>query len=165
VKRIHLLRVEAPPEAFAPLISAARAAGLRLGWLASSAAASIPPPMPLPAELRAAAAAGVLRAVAVGEGLAAVVKPLVGPPVLRDLMREHFRGCAAVLVGGPLAPPDAPALAPAPDGADGWRVALPGGERTFSTAGLVARLRRPRPWGEDAALGAAGSDGASGGSR
>jgi len=154
VKRIHLLRVETEPESFAPLVAAAREAGLRLGWLEATA------PAPLPTALAAAARAGVLRAVAVGEGVSAAVKPLAGPPVLADLLREHFRGCVAVLVRGGLAPADAPLLAPvvtrAADGAlpvadvggDRWRVTLAGGARTYSTAETVGRLRRPRPWGD-----------------
>ena len=93
----------------------------------------------------------MLRAVAVGEGMSAAVKPLAGPAVLADLLREHFRGCAAVLVRGGLAPADAPLLAPAGapgDDADRWRVTLAAGARTATTAELVTRLRRPRPWGD-----------------
>jgi hypothetical protein len=147
VKRIHLLRVDAGPETFAPLVAAARAAGLRLGWLETGA------PAPLPASLAAAAAAGVLRAVAVGEGMSAAVKPLAGPPVLHDLLREHFRGCAAVLVRGGLAPADTAGLAPVGGGETGaasrWRVTVSSGERTLSTDELIARLRKPRPWGDE----------------
>ena len=146
MRRIHLLRVEAEPERFASLVAAARAAGLRLGWLEGT------PPVPLPAGLVAAARAGVLRAVGVGEGMSAAVKPLAGPPVLADLLREHFRGCAAVLVRGGLAPADAPRLAPADllgADPDRWRVTLAGVALTASTAELLARLRRPRPWGDN----------------
>jgi hypothetical protein len=139
VRRVHLLAVDGPPEDFAELIAAARQAGLRLGWLEAAA------PAPLPPTLAAAAAAGARRAVGVGEGLAAAVKPLAGPPVLRDLVREHFLGCAAVLVRGPIAAPEPPArLAAFPGGA--WRVTLAAAVHTLSTAELIARLRRPRPW-------------------
>jgi hypothetical protein len=169
VKRIHLLRVEEEPERFATLVAAARAAGLRLGWLEGT------PPAPLPDALAAAARAGVLRAVGVGEGMSAAVKPLVGPPVLADLLREHFRGCAAVLVRGALAPTDAPLLAPAGPSAGGelpgtistgdrWRVTLTGGARTTTTAELLARLRRPRPWGDDSPGDDAGEGGSEKGS-
>jgi hypothetical protein len=80
-------------------------------------------------------------------------KPLRGEPVLRDLLREHFRGCRLVLVAGRGAPQELPALEPATG--DGYRVA-PSGEAastcapaTFAPAALAARLRRPRPWAAD----------------
>jgi len=93
VKPAALVGVDAGAEAFAALFAAARAAKVRLGWLDLAAA-------PPPAELEAAAALGALRAVAVGGGRAVTVKPLAGEPVLRDLLREHFLGCTAVLVRG-----------------------------------------------------------------
>lgn len=132
----HLLRVDEGPDRFAPLVEAARALGLRIGWLELEAS-----PAPVPEPLEAAAALGVLRAVAVGGGRTVAVKPLRGAPVLKDLLREHFRGCALVLVQGEL---DAPALGP--DG-DGWRVAPPGAAVLRYTADqLAAALRKPRPW-------------------
>lgn len=131
----HLLRAAGGPAAFAPLIAAARAAGLRVGWL------QLAPPGPAPPALDEAAAAGVLRAVGVGEGRSVAVKPLAGPAVLRDLVREHFRGCALLLVDGPV---EAPVLAPV---ADAWRLETAGAPpRLLTTDGLLARLRRPRPW-------------------
>ncbi|MGH9360877.1 MAG: hypothetical protein ACRD2T_03105, partial [Thermoanaerobaculia bacterium] len=83
-----------------------------------------------------------LRAVAVGEGRAVAVKPIAGPPVLGDLLREHFLGCCLVLVRGDVA---APALAP--DG-DAWSLTppSPAPPRRLTTAELVAALRQPRPW-------------------
>lgn len=138
MKRPHLLAVEAPAATFAPLLGAARAAGLRIGWLESAE-----PAPAAPATLEDAAAAGALRAVAVGPGRTLALKPLAGPPVLHDLLREHFLGCAAVLVHGPLAPPDAPRLAPTPAGA--WRLTAPDGtDRHLATDDLLARLRKPR---------------------
>jgi hypothetical protein len=140
VKAPHLLRVTAPPAVFAPLVAAARGAGLRVGWLA------LAPPEGLPAELGEAAGCGVLRAVAAGEGRSVAVKPLAGPPVLGDLLREHFRGCALVLVRGEV---EAPLLAAE---GDGWRLEPAAGEAQgpaplrLSNEQLVARLRRPRPW-------------------
>ena len=128
----HLLRVEVSPGCFAALIGAARTAGLRVGWLDLAAAA------PLPADLEAAAVAGVLRAVSAGEGRSVAIKPLRGTPVLRDLLREHFAGCALVLVRGVIS---APLLAPA--GKD-WRIAGDQDQRV-STADLVAALPRPKP--------------------
>ena len=135
MRRIHVLRVEEGPESFAPLLEAARAAGLRAGWL------ELARPRPLPVTLEAAAAAGALRAVAVGEGRSAAVKPLRGEPVLRDLLREHFRGCVLVLVQGEV---EAPRLAA--DG-DRWTVVVPGeAARVYATENLLAELRRPHPW-------------------
>ncbi len=143
LRRLHRLRVEEGPEPFAALLAALAAAGLRAGWLDLAPDAAAMPAAP--ADLEAAAAAGVLRAVAVGSGAsggrAIAVKPLRGAPVLDDLCREHFRGCALLLVRGEVA---APSLAPE---GDGWTVGPPGeAARTYTTAELVAALRRPRPW-------------------
>ncbi|HEX5757872.1 MAG TPA: hypothetical protein VF121_01625 [Thermoanaerobaculia bacterium] len=137
MKEPHLLRVEEGPERFAALVAAARAEGIRVGWLELAAA-------PAPESLEAAAALGCLRAVAVWEGRAVAVKPMGGPPVLRDLLREHFLGCRLVFVRGEV---DAPALA-----ADGeaWRVAPASSPvRTLTTPELVAALRKPHPWGAE----------------
>lgn len=140
MKAPHLLRVAAPPAAFAPLAAALAAEGLRLGWLELAAA----PPEPLAVDLAAALDLGVLRAVAVGPGRVVAAKPTRGAPVLRDLLREHFLGCRLVLVAGPGAPDDLPRLAL--DG-EGFRVQPPDeAARTFPPAALAARLRRPRPW-------------------
>ncbi|HXO19763.1 MAG TPA: hypothetical protein VOA87_07545 [Thermoanaerobaculia bacterium] len=141
----HVLRVEEGPERFAALFRAASEAGLRVGWLELAAAS------PLPEGLATAAALGVLRAVAASGGRSVAVKPLRGEPVLRDLLREHFRGCALVLVQGKI---DRPRLEA--DG-DAWIVrsvspvdAVEGIER-FEIAALVAALRKPRPWNAGAA--------------
>ena len=132
---IHLLAVDRPADAFAPLIAAARDAGFRVGWLELDRPA-VPPPA-----LAAAAARGVLRAVAVdGEG-AVVVKPRRGSPVLSDLLREHFQGCRLVLVRGECG---APRLEPE---GDGWSVDTGGAARRYATADLVRALGRPRPFG------------------
>jgi hypothetical protein len=119
----HLLRVAQEPACFAPLLAALGAAGLRSGWL------ELRRPAELPASLEAAAALGAARAVAAGDGRSLAVKALRGAPVLRDLLREHFAGCALVLVAvdsgsatpaGPVA--DAPELRAE---GEGWRVTLP----------------------------------------
>jgi hypothetical protein len=151
VKRIHLLRTEAGPETVAGLIAAAREAGLRIGWLDLEGAPPVAP-------LDAAAEAGALRAVAVGSGRTVAVKRAPGPPVLRDLLREHFLGCALVVIrsgagdpeteAGPRLAPgelvDVPLLEPTrQESPGGWRV---GSTLELTTAELVARLRRPRPW-------------------
>jgi hypothetical protein len=131
----HLLRVEEPPDRYSPLIEAARADGLRVGWLDLAATA----PRPVPEALDAAARLGALRAVAVAADRSVAVKPLRGAPVLRDLLREHFRGCALVLVRGAV---EAALLRP--DG-EGWTVAAPGeAGRRLATVALIAELRRPR---------------------
>ena len=122
----HLLQVDAPPESFAPLLAAIAAAGLRAGWL------ELRPPAPPAPALAAAAALGAARAVAAGGGLSVAVKPLRGEPVLRDVLREHFRGCALVLVSG-AAPAGAPLPRLAAEG-DGWRVTL-----AATTAASTAR--------------------------
>ena len=138
---LHLLRVEEGPERVASLIDAARAEDLRIGWLDLAATAA-----PVPGDLEEAASRGVLRAVSVGAGRSIAVKPLKGAPVLKDLLREHFRGCALVLVRGEI---DAPLLRP--DG-DAWRIEVSGeAARAISTPQLAAALRQSRPWGSPAA--------------
>ena len=138
-KSPHLLRVEDGPERFAALFAAAREAGLRIGWLELTPTANLP--VDLPADLEQAAAEGALRAVAVGGGRSIAVKPLRGEPVLGDLLREHFRGCALVLVRGAV---DAPTLALA---GEDWSVGVAGETpQLYAPAALVAALLRPRPW-------------------
>lgn len=142
MKAPHLLRVTLPPDRFASLIEAARALELRIGWLDWP---GTPGECPAPSSLEVAADLGVLRAVSVGEGRTVSVKPLRGRPVLKDLLREHFLGCALVLVRGDV---EAPALEP--DG-DGWRLQLPDSSarasRRLTTAELSEALRKPHPWG------------------
>lgn len=142
----HLARVEEPAAAFAPLAEALAAAGLRLGWLEWRR------PEPLPPSLLEAAGLGTLRAVAVGGGVTTAVKPIAGRPVLRDLLREHFLGCALVLVHldgqgseeeEPAEAADLPLLARAGEGS--YRLTGAAGERRYVPAALAARLRSPRP--------------------
>jgi hypothetical protein len=136
VKSPHLLRVEGDPVHFAPLIEAARAVGLRIGWLDLGGT-----PSPVPEALDAAAGLGVLRAVVVGKDRTVAVKPLRGAPVLKDLLREHFQGCALVLVRGEV---DAPALRIEEDA---WVVTPPGtASWQYTAAKLAATLRKPNPW-------------------
>ena len=132
MKSPHLLCVEEGPESFAPVVAAARAEDLRIGWLELSEA------LPLPETLEAAGGQGVLRAVSVGGGRTVAVKPLRGAPVLKDILREHFLGCALVLVRGES---EAPRLRT--DG-EGWRMAVPGeAEQSLTTGQLLAKLRSP----------------------
>ena len=130
--RPHLLRVERPVVEFEGLIAAVRHEGGRVGWLelARAAPEAFEP-------LVAAADLGVLRAVAVGGGRSVSVKAMRGAPVLRDLLREHFRGCCLVLVAGEV---EAPVLEPR---GEGWAV---DGAARWTTKRLVAALRKPRPW-------------------
>lgn len=166
MKRIHLLRTTLTAGDVAGLVAEARAEGLRLGWLDLSDAAPEPSGSGEPFDsLETAAAAGVLRAVAFAAGRAVTVKRVAGPPRLRDLLREYFVGCAAVLVrvapGGaassvppadgvadlPLLEPDAPADQSGEASGEAWRVVQPDAAALrLTTAKLVARLRRPRPW-------------------
>jgi len=164
MKEPHLLRVEEPPERFAVLITAARAAGLRVGWLDLDA--SPPPPPP---HLAAAVRSGALRAVsaassATGGSQVVAVKTPSGGLVFKDLLREHFLGCRLVLVavspgavpavGSGLLPPGVPRLR---SRGEGWYLEAAGeagpehaehtghtGHAELSTAALVARLARPR---------------------
>jgi len=136
--RPHLLVVEEGPERFGPLFAAVREIGLRIGWLDFPAPA---PPPPLPADLEAAAGLGALRAVAAGGGRSIAVKPLRGAPVLPDLLREHFRGCALVLVRGEV---EAPVLAA--HGEDFQVTLSKDVVRLYSAVGVTAILCRPRPW-------------------
>ena len=109
-------------------------------WACASAGWSWRRRPPSPEIWRAAAGLGTLRAVAAGGGRAVAVKPLRGEPVLGDLLREHFRGCALVLVRGEAA---APLLQL--DG-ERWTVTVPGeAARAFATADLAEALRSPRP--------------------
>ncbi|MEA2694117.1 MAG: hypothetical protein QOJ16_3504 [Acidobacteriota bacterium] len=135
MKSPHLLAVDDGPERFAALFAAAKEIGLRIGWL------DLAPPPSLPADLEAAAGLGALRAVSAGGGRSIVVKPLRGAPVMKDLLREHFRGCALVLVRGTL---HAPRLTLE---GESWKVSPPGeAARLYATGDLAAALRKPRPW-------------------
>lgn len=131
MKRVHLLAVEGPAGEFEPLVAAARELGLRVGWLDLAAEAS-PDPVDGPA--------GTFRRVAVSPGRVVAVKPLAGPPVLRDLVRGHFLGCTAVLVTGTAAE-GLPRLAPDGLGGDAWRL---GDHRYPDSATLARALRSPR---------------------
>lgn len=133
--RRHLLRVDRPADAFAGLFRAAAAAGLRIGWLELEAPEVVPP------TLEAAADLGALRAVAVGGGRSVAVKPMRGAPVLGDVLGEHFRGCALVLVRG-----DVEAARLRPEG-EGWHIVSVGEGKAgvWETKTLLGALAKPRP--------------------
>jgi len=134
LKAPALVSVTGGPEAFAALFAAAEAAGVRVGWLEWRA------PSGGDEALESAAGLGALRAVAVGDGRVQTEKRTRGAPVLRDLLREHFLGCAMVLVHGLDA---LPRLAPA--GSGQFRLELTGGRALeLDPAGAVAELARPR---------------------
>lgn len=128
-----LLCVDGPAEQFASLFAAAKAAGLRCGWLVLNAPVDPPPPLQEPALLE------VFRAVAVGDGRSIAVKPMKGKPVLRDLLREHFLGADVVLVAGLAL---FPRLTAREEGA--WNLAESAtASRLCTTADLLVRLRKP----------------------
>jgi len=119
---------------FSPLFEAARAAGVRIGWL------DLDSREPAPSGLGGAANAGAMRAVGVAGTTTVAVKHLSGTPVLRDVVREHFTGCRLVLVRGRV---EAPRLQPAVGGWRLQRTAVDGGD-VLSTQKLLTALRSPR---------------------
>ena len=138
MRRIHLLRVEGAPDVYAPLLAAAAAAGMRVGWLELQDA---PPAPPL---LQNVLQAGSDRVVAIGESWTLAARPRKGPARLRELLRQQFLGCALVLVRGNVDTP-APTLSANDDGS--WRVTISDAvERRLTTEQLVAALREPRPF-------------------
>ncbi len=134
MKTPHILRVSRGPDSFSGLFRSLDEEGLRYGWLEYSEVEA-------PPSLAAAAAHGALRAVSVGEAGSVVVKPRRGAAVLKDLLREHFRGCALVLLRGSVA---APELIEADQTC---RLCFSDGtSRTLSTESFVSALRRVSPW-------------------
>jgi hypothetical protein len=95
----------------------------------------------VPEPLAAALAAGADRAVAVGPRATVSARARRGPAALRELLRQQFLGCAAVLVRGEV---EAPRLLRTEEA---WRVEVAhAAPRRFDTAALVAALRQPRPF-------------------
>jgi hypothetical protein len=136
MKRPVLLAVTDGVADYAALVRALAASGERAGWLDLD-----PPAGSAPLDLEAAAAVGVLRAVAVDGNRVVTVKPIRGAAVLDDLLREQFRGCRLVLVRG-----GEEMVRLEADG-DGWRLAAPAGRTVRqSTPELAASLRRPSFW-------------------
>ena len=152
MKAPHLCWVLEPPARFEPLTAAACERDLRVGWLHLAPFSRVP-------ELEPAVRSGMSRALAVGAGASLSLKPIPGEPVLADLIRGHFLGCALVLISGDPSRPGVRIdrqLAPArlwsvrsrdPDAEDrgSWKlVTSEGRERVLTTEQLVGRLRRPR---------------------
>ncbi len=135
MKRPVLLAIDGGVAEHAALVRGLADGGERVGWLDLGSAVAPP------GDLEEAAAAGMLRAVAVGGNRVTTVKPVLGATVLDDLLREHFRGCRLVLVRG-----GENLVRLAADG-DGWRLVPPVGPAVRqSTAELIASLRRPSFW-------------------
>ena len=133
MKMPHFLRVDEGLEAYSELISAASKEGLRVGWLEWG------DDFEVGGSLAGAASMDLLRAVAVGPRSTVVVKPRRGQAVLRDLVREHFRGAVLVLVRGAV---EATELR---SEGELWRlVPSTGDEVLWQTKELVGALRRPR---------------------
>lgn len=128
-----LLAVDGAAEAYAPLFAAAKAAGVRVGWLAWNVQVDPPPPLQAPPLLEA------FRAVAVGDGRSLAMKPMKGKAVLRDLLREHFLGADVVLVAGLELFPRLTARGEGP-----WNlVESATASRLYTTEELLVRLRKP----------------------
>ena len=127
-----ILKTGANAGHFDGVFQAAAGAGYRIGWLELDAEVTAP------SDLEAASSAGALRAVAVSSRSIVSVKRLKGPPVLRDVVREHFTGCRLVLVRGSVEAPEI-----VPDG-ERWLICWArGAERTLSTEQLMNELRKP----------------------
>ncbi len=130
----HALRVSDDSAAFRSLFAAIVEQGERAGWLDLDAATT-----PAPAAPDETAGDEVWKVVSVEQRRSVAIKSRRGPPVLRDLLREHFRGCRVVLVRGSSA---LPLLRPR---GDHWELLGPSGEvRRLTTAELVSALRAPR---------------------
>jgi hypothetical protein len=140
--KASLLVVEEGASRFAPLFAAARQAGLRMGWLELATVLEPPP------ALANAAGLGATRAVMVAERATLSLKTRHGHAVLRDVVREHFAGCALVLVFGASGEAnELPRLRVSMGEPGAWEVAAPGvAAQRYGTEDLLAALRRPRPW-------------------
>ena len=135
----HVLRVGEASDAFCCLFAAVREQGERAGWLELDAHRPAEAASGAEGSIFRTLDAGAWKAVAVEEGRSVAVKIRRGPPVLRDLLREHFRGCRVVLVHGDLALPTLRAR-----GGDWELEGLDGQVRRVTTADLLRALRAPR---------------------
>lgn len=136
MKKIHLLRVDpgSNVEDFRSLIDAVRADGGRVGWLCWRPDES--------ADDQELSTNGLLRHVEIDAAGSVARKTRTGPAVLRDVVREHFRGCRVVLVAGEGV--GELAELPRPTAVDdGYRVESGESARKMSAEDLAARLRRP----------------------
>lgn len=143
--RPHVLRLTTRVVKFDRLIAAVRQNMLRCGWLEWRPEAIEPLASP-PSHLAEPAGLGVMRAVEVTASESVTVKPRRGPAVLADVLREHFRGCALVLVYASTDDglPEVPILS---WNGTTWQVTGASGTLWQGSAeDLAARLRRPKPW-------------------
>jgi hypothetical protein len=141
MKRPHLLAVSGGPGDFERLWTALREAGMRVGWLEWS----LDSPSPQEGPLAAATQAGAARAVEIHADGAVTRKPRRGPPILDDILREQFLGCAVVFVRGSISRrPGSPSVARLEVSGDEWRIVSGAESRRLATAALVARLRSPK---------------------
>ena len=137
MKRIHLLRVDpnSAIEDFRSLIDAVRADDGRVGWLRWQPDERVDDEGP--------STTGLLRHVEVDAAGSVARKPRTGPAVLRDVVREHFRGCRVVLVAGE-ASGELAALPWLTASDDGYRIDSNESARELGVEDLMSRLRRPR---------------------
>ncbi len=135
--RTRVLCVHDAPARFDALFEAARALGSRIGWL------RLDQPSEVPEALHSPLAHGAARAASVGAGASVAAKRLAGPAILRDVLREHFPGCALVLVRAPRVPAGGVVLEAA-----GNRLALVSLARRqeCSASELLAAVARPSFW-------------------
>lgn len=148
MKRIHLLAVDGAAETYQPLVAAAAKLGLRIGWLELAADGVEAPADPAALADLVGGPDGAFRRVAVSPERVVSVKRLTGPPVLRDLVREHFLGSTAVLVAGGARLEGAGELPRlVPDG-DGWRL----DDRRWADSASFARALRGSALGSPAEL-------------
>lgn len=144
MKRVHVLRARSARQEWVTLQTGVHALGERIGWLDWRPEEA--PRLPLRDWDR-----GWSRRVVLEAGRAKAIKPMAGPPVLRDVLREYFGGCVAVLVSSK--EPVAEAIADLEVVADGLLVRprcdeSADGDRQllFTVDELARRLRKPRPF-------------------
>ena len=136
MKRIHLLRVDPGSDVkdFRSLIDAVRADGGRVGWLRWRPEER--------ADDQGPNTTGLLRHVEIDAAGSVARKSRTGPAVLRDVLREYFRGCRVVLVAGE-GVGELAELARLTVSGDGFQVESGESVREMSAEDLASRLRRP----------------------
>ncbi len=128
MKRIHCLRYGGESGALGELIAAADSRSLRVGFLDLEAEE--------PVNLYEAREPSWAKTVWVGKRANLVLKRRRGPWVLKDVLREYFRGFDLVLVKGEVEFPELSAV----DGE--WCLTFLEKEKRLSTSRLLDRLAR-----------------------
>lgn len=128
MKRIHCLRYGGESEVLGDLIAAADSRGLRVGYLDLDSME--------PAKLYEACEPLGAKTVWVGESANLIFKRRRGPGVIKDLLREYFRGFDLVLVKGEVEFP----ILSAVDGE--WRLTFSEKQKRLTTSRLLDRLAR-----------------------